>query len=216
MKVNEIFFSIQGESTCAGLFCAFVRLSGCNLRCGYCDTKYAYDEGTEQTIAQIISSAARFPAKLVEITGGEPLLQADTPALITAFADAGDKVLVETNGSVSLRGIDERATAIMDIKCPGSGMSEHVLWDNIDLLRPRDEIKFVLTDRADYDWSLNVIDRYRLNDNHVVHLSPAFGMLKPDRLASWMLESRMPGDGLNVRLQLQLHKYIWPHVEKGV
>ena len=152
----------------------------------------------------------------MEITGGEPLLQADTPALITAFADGGYKVLVETNGSVPLRGIDERAIAIMDIKCPGSGMSEHVLWDNIDLLRPRDEIKFVLTDRDDYDWSLDVIERYRLNEKHVVHLSPAFGILEPDRLASWMLESKMPGDGLNVRFHLQFHKYIWPHVGKGV
>lgn len=216
MKVNEIFFSIQGESTYAGLPCAFVRLSGCNLRCSYCDTRHAYEEGEEHTTEQVMDAVARFPTGLVEITGGEPLLQPETLALVTALTDRRYKVLIETNGSVSLRGIDARATTIMDIKCPGSGMSEHMLWDNLSLLRPHDEIKFVLTDRADYDWSVEIIGEYRLHEKHTVHLSPAFGVLEPSELASWMLASRMLTDGPNVRLHLQLHKYIWPQVERGV
>lgn len=211
MKVNEIFFSIQGESTYAGLPCAFVRLAGCNLRCSYCDTTHAYDKGDEKTLDVVVEALTAYPTKLVEVTGGEPLLQPETPALLTALADRGKSVLIETNGSVSLEGIDPRATVIMDVKCPGSGMSDRVMWDNIGLLRPRDEVKFVLTDRTDYEWALEVIEKYRLSGKHKVHLSPAFGVLEPKRLASWILE-----DGLDARLQLQLHKYIWPDVERGV
>ncbi len=216
MKINEIFFSIQGESTYAGLPCAFVRLTGCNLRCSYCDTRYAYEEGEEQTPEQVIDAVTRFPTGLVEITGGEPLLQPETLALVTALADRRYKVLLETNGSVSLQGIDARATTIMDIKCPGSGMSEHMLWDNLGLLRPRDEVKFVLIDRADYDWAVEIMEEHRLYEKHTVHLSPAFGVLEPSELASWMLASPAPNDVSNVRLHLQLHKYIWPRVERGV
>lgn len=211
MKVNEIFFSIQGESTYAGLPCAFVRLAGCNLRCSYCDTTHAYDEGDEKTLDVVVEALTAYPTKLVEVTGGEPLLQPETPALLTALADRGKSVLIETNGSVSLEGIDPRVTAIMDIKCPGSGMSGRVMWENIGLLQPRDEVKFVLTDRTDYEWALEVIEKYRLSEKHKVHLSPAFGVLEPKRLAGWILE-----DGLDARLQLQLHKYIWPDIERGV
>lgn len=216
MKVNEIFFSIQGESTYAGLPCAFVRLSGCNLRCSYCDTRHAYEEGEEETPEQVTEAVTQFPTGLIEITGGEPLLQPETLGLITALADRSYKVLLETNGTVSLRGIDARATTIMDIKCPGSGMSEHIFWENLGLLRSHDEIKFVLTDRADYDWSVKVMQEYRLHEKHTVHLSPALGVLEPAELASWMLGSRTLNDGPNVRLHLQLHKYIWPRVERGV
>ena len=211
MKVNEIFFSIQGESTYAGLPCAFVRLAGCNLRCTYCDTRHAYEEGERQMAGQVIEALKRFPASLVEITGGEPLLQEETPSLISALAEQGYKVLVETNGSVSIRGIDARATIIMDIKCPGSGMSEKMMWKNIGLLRPHDEIKFVLTGRNDYRWAIEIIEKYRLQEKRTVHMSPAFGVLEPHRLASWILE-----DGVNVRLHLQLHKYVWPAVKRGV
>ena len=211
LKVNEIFFSIQGESSYAGLPCAFVRLTGCNLRCSYCDTRHAYEEGEEQTIEQVIEAVSQYPTKLVEITGGEPLLQPETPALVAALADAGHEVLIETNGSVSIECLDARATAIMDVKCPGSGMSGNMLWDNIGLLRPRDEIKFVLTDRADYEWAVEVIDKYRLTDGHIVHMAPAYGVLEPKRLAEWILK-----EGPAVRLGLQLHKYIWPGVERGV
>lgn len=211
MKVNEIFFSIQGESTYAGLPCAFVRLAGCNLRCSYCDTTHAYDEGDEKTLDVVVEALTAYPTKLVEVTGGEPLLQPETPALLSALADRGKSVLIETNGSVSLEGIDPRVTAIMDVKCPGSGMSGRVMWENIGLLQPRDEVKFVLTDRTDYEWALEVIEKYRLSGKNKVHLSPAFGVLEPKRLASWILE-----DGLDARLQLQLHKYIWPDIERGV
>jgi len=211
VKVNEIFFSVQGESGYAGRPCAFVRLTGCNLRCSYCDTTHAYEEGEEQTIEQVVEAVSRYPAKLVEVTGGEPMLQPETPALLSALADTDCKVLIETNGSVSLEGLDPRATAIMDIKSPGSGMSGQMLWDNIDLLRPHDEIKFVLTDRIDYDCAVDIIGKYGLAEKHVVHFSPAFGILEPRLLAQWILD-----DGLDVRLQLQLHKYIWPDVERGV
>ena len=211
MKINEIFFSIQGESSYAGLPCAFVRLTGCNLRCGYCDTKHAYDEGREQTAEQVIVAVSRFPTKLVEVTGGEPLLQDETLSLVTAFTERGHKVLIETNGTVSLRGIDARATVVMDIKCPGSGLSDHMLWDNMDLLRPHDAIKFVLTDRDDYDWASGIIKERELVGKHIVHLAPAYSVLDPRLLASWILE-----DGLDARLQLQLHKYVWPDVERGV
>ncbi len=211
MKVNEIFFSIQGESSYAGLPCAFVRLAGCNLRCTYCDTAYAYEHGDELTIGQVVEAVFRFPAKLAEITGGEPLLQTQARSLVTALANGGWVVLIETNGSLSLEGIDERAIIVMDIKCPGSGMSERMLWDNIRLLKQRDEVKFVLTDRDDYEWAVGVIKSKRLNERHKVHLSAAFGILEPSRLAGWMLE-----DALDVRLQLQIHKYIWPHARRCV
>ena len=211
MKVNEIFFSIQGESTYAGLPCVFVRLAGCNLRCTYCDTRHAYEEGERQMTGQVIEALKQYPASLVEITGGEPLLQEETPSLISALAEQGYKVLVETNGSVSIRGIDARATIIMDIKCPGSGMSEKMMWKNIGLLRPHDEIKFVLTGQNDYRWAIEIMEKYSLQEKHTVHMSPAFGVLEPHRLASWILE-----DSVNVRLHLQLHKYVWPAVERGV
>lgn len=214
MKINEIFFSIQGESTYAGLPCAFVRLAGCNLRCAYCDTTYAYEEGREQTVAQVVRTVERYPTSLAEITGGEPLLQPDARALAVELADHGYNVLLETNGSVPLRGIDPRVTVIMDIKCPGSGMTERMEWSNLGLLKPRDEVKFVLVDRADYEWALDIIEKHRL-DTHPVHLSPASGILDPARLASWMLESEAPGSPC-VRLHLQMHKYIWPRVERGV
>lgn len=211
MKVNEIFFSVQGESSYAGRACAFVRLTGCNLRCSYCDTIHAYEEGEEKTIEQVVDAVAAYPTKLVEVTGGEPLLQAETPALVEALANRGYNVLIETNGSVSIEGLDHRASAIMDLKCPGSGMSEQMLWDNLDLLRPHDEIKFVLTDRTDYEWAAEIVEKHRLDEKHAVHMASAYGMLEPKLLAAWILE-----DGRDVRLQLQLHKYIWPGVERGV
>ena len=216
MKIHEIFYSIQGESTYSGLPCVFVRLSGCNLRCSYCDTRHAYEDGDELSEGRIIEEVARYPTGLVEITGGEPLLQPEVTSLITALADRRYKVLIETNGSLSLAGVDERATIIMDIKCPGSGMSGKMRWENLGALRSHDEIKFVLTDRADYDWALGVVGEHRLAGKYVVHLSPAFGILEPERLASWMLQSGTAGGGLNARLHLQLHRYIWPAVERGV
>ncbi|RJP24487.1 MAG: radical SAM protein [Candidatus Abyssobacteria bacterium SURF_5] len=215
LKINEIFFSIQGEARYAGFPCAFVRLTGCNLRCAYCDTRYAYDEGREMSLDQIQRALGRYPARLVEITGGEPLLQAETPQLITRLADDGYTVLLETNGTVSIEAVDSRAVIIMDIKCPDSGMADRTLWENIDILKPADEVKFVIGSRADYTWALDVIDRYRLAERHAVILSPAAGILEPRELAEWMLASPETARG-NIRLQLQLHKLIWPHVERGV
>jgi 7-carboxy-7-deazaguanine synthase len=215
LKINEIFLSIQGESTRAGFPCAFVRLTGCNLRCAYCDTKYAYDEGSELSIEEVLESVSKFPVRLVEITGGEPLLQPEAPALIATLADRGNTVLLETNGSISLEPVDNRAIIIMDIKCPGSGMSEHMRWENIRLLKLTDEVKFVISNRRDYDWALAVIEKYRLGERHAVNLAPAFGVLEPHELARWMLESPQTS-GWNLRLQLQLHRYIWPHIERGV
>lgn len=215
--INELFHSIQGEATYAGLPCVFVRLTGCNLRCSYCDTTYAYEGGQSRTIEEVVSQVKAFPARLAEITGGEPLLQTETRELVQALADGGWKVLLETNGAVPIDAVDPRATIIMDIKCPGSGMSDRVLWENLSVLKPLDEVKFVLTDRTDYEWALEVIDTYRLAEKHTVHLSPAFGVLDPSRLAAWMLEPQaVRNPDPRVRLQLQLHKYIWPHAERGV
>ncbi len=215
--INELFHSIQGESTYAGLPCVFVRLTGCNLRCSYCDTTYAYEGGESRTVEEVVNQVKAFPARLVEITGGEPLLQPETTNLVQAFANRGWKVLLETNGAMPIDAVDPRATVIMDIKCPGSGMSDRVLWENLSVLKPLDEVKFVLTDRTDYEWALEVIERYRLAEKHIVHLSPAFGVLDPSRLASWMLKPQAAHKpGPRVRLQLQLHKYIWPHAERGV
>jgi 7-carboxy-7-deazaguanine synthase len=215
LKVNEIFYSIQGESTWAGYPCAFVRLTGCNLRCAYCDTSYAYEDGREMSVSEIVDAVSAFPASLVEITGGEPLFQPKTHQLIRALADRGLPVLLETNGSISLEGTDDRATVIMDIKCPGSGMSGYMQWENVARLKPQDEVKFVLSDRGDYEWALDIIKEHKLGARRAVHLAPAFGRLEPALLASWMLESRRLQHS-NIRLQLQLHKYIWPHVERGV
>ena len=214
LKVNEIFYSIQGESRYAGLPCIFIRLAGCNLRCAYCDTQYAYEEGNELSVQRIVQSVACFPTRLVEITGGEPLLQAHTPQLLSRFADAGFTVLLETNGTLSLEPVDERVIRIMDIKCPDSGMSEHMLWDNIERLRSADEVKLVISSRGDYDWALGVVEKYELDQRCSISLSPAQNVLEARKLAEWMLEDA-PATG-KARLQLQIHKYIWPERERGV
>ena len=203
MKINEIFKSIQGESGFAGLPCVFVRLTGCNLRCSYCDTTYAYEEGSEISIDEILRRVKRFNCPLVEITGGEPLLQAETYSLVNKLLDAGEQVLIETNGSLDICRIDERAIRIMDIKCPASGESDKIRWENIDNLRQSDEIKFVLSDRGDYEWAKGVIEKHRLISKAKVLLSVAFDRLAPEKVVEWMLK-----DNLNVRFQLQLHKYI--------
>ncbi|NOZ24880.1 MAG: radical SAM protein [Nitrospirae bacterium] len=203
VKVCETFVSIQGESTHAGLPCFFVRLSGCNLRCSYCDTAYAYHEGRETAIGEILSGARDAGVGMVEVTGGEPLLQAGTPVLIKTLCDAGFKVLVETNGSMRIDSIDRRAVAIVDIKTPGSGMEGEMFYGNLDMLRPHDEIKFVITDRADYLWARDLIRRFRLAGRRML-FSPSAGLLDPGELAGWMIEDRLP-----VRLNLQLHKYVF-------
>lgn len=203
LKICETFVSIQGESSYAGHPCFFVRLTGCNLRCHCCDTTYAYSDGKEMDIGEILSGARDSGVGLVEVTGGEPLLQKGTPALIKSLCDEGFSVLVETNGSMKIDGIDSRAVAILDIKTPGSGMAEEMFYGNLEILRPHDEIKFVIADRADYVWTKGVIEKFGLAGRNIL-LSPSFGLLAPEVLVEWIIEDR-----LNVRLNLQLHKYVF-------
>ncbi|VAX30508.1 7-carboxy-7-deazaguanine synthase [hydrothermal vent metagenome] len=203
LKICETFVSIQGESSYAGQPCFFVRLTGCNLRCHCCDTTYAYSDGKEMDIGEILSGARDSGVGLVEVTGGEPLLQKGTPALIKSLCDEGFSVLVETNGSMKIDGIDSRAVVILDIKTPGSGMAEEMFYGNLEILRPHDEIKFVIADRADYVWTKGVIEKFGLAGRNIL-LSPSFGLLAPEVLVKWIIEDR-----LNVRLNLQLHKYVF-------
>ena len=212
MKVCEIFTSIQGESTHAGMLCTFIRLSGCNLRCSYCDTKYAYDEGAELSIENVLERIEEATIRLVEITGGEPLLQKDeTAGLTTLLLDSGYNVLIETNGTLSIESIDGRAIMIMDVKTPASGMSIKNNFSNFEYLKKVDEVKFVICDRNDYIWAKNVVLEYGLPKRCTVLFSPAFGSLEPRKLVEWILEDRV-----DVRLNLQLHKYIFGPDERRV
>ncbi len=211
LKVNEIFYSIQGESLYAGFPCAFVRLAGCNLRCSYCDTAYAYSDSTEMSIEEIIDRIESFACRLVEITGGEPLLQKDTPALTAAMLDRGHTVLMETNGSRDISPVDERCIRIVDMKCPGSNQSEKNDYGNLKQLTERDQIKFVISDRADYDFAIRLIQTEGIDALHqTILFSPVHGRLAPALLADWILEDR-----LHVRLHLQLHKLLWPGKDRG-
>jgi len=211
MRVTEIFFSIQGESSYVGRPCLFVRLTGCPLRCTWCDTPYAFYDGTERTLQTILGELARYDCRLVEITGGEPLAQSEVHTLITALADRGYTVLIETSGAMDISPVDSRATIVMDIKCPGSGMEDRNRWANLSLLKPTDEVKFVIKDRADYDWAISTVRRYRLTERQMVLFSPVFGELEPQTLAEWILSDHVP-----VRFQLQLHKLIWNPAARAV
>ncbi len=204
MRVSEIFYSIQGESTRAGLPCIFVRLSGCNLSCSYCDTTYAREEGMEMDMEEVLQRIRSFPSKRVEITGGEPLLQEETPRLLVRLLDEGYEVLLETNGSVDLRGVDRRVIKIVDVKTPGSGSGGTFLLGNLSYLNPWDEVKFVIGDRRDYEWSKGFIEEHSLRGRVKILLSPVHGRLDPSLLAEWILR-----DGLDVCLQIQIHKVIW-------
>jgi 7-carboxy-7-deazaguanine synthase len=211
LNVNEIFYSIQGEGTRAGLPCAFVRLTGCPLRCRWCDTSYAFHEGTRVSHEDVLARLREYPCRLVELTGGEPLTQPAAFPFITRLLDEGWQVMVETSGHVSLAPLDPRAIAIMDIKCPGSGESHQMDWANLDRLKPIDEAKLVIADRRDYEWARDLVRERQLADRCTVLFSPVHGELDPGTLARWILE-----DGLPVRVQVQLHKYLWPDVERGV
>ena len=211
LKINEIFYSIQGESLHAGLPCVLVRLAGCNLRCVYCDTEYAYDEGAEMSIEEIREQIAGYPCRLVEITGGEPLCQDETPHLITRLIDAGHTVLLETNGTLDIRHLDARCIKIMDVKCPGSGASGKNNLNNLNYLSPIDQVKFVISDARDYEFAKNILRSTVLASRPIAVLfSPVYTRMDPATLAEWIL-----ADGLDVRLQLQLHKILWPHDSKG-
>jgi 7-carboxy-7-deazaguanine synthase len=211
LTVCETFYSLMGESTLAGAPAWFIRLTGCNLRCCYCDTTYAYEGGEERTVAELVDAARAQPPRLALVTGGEPLLQADTPALLAALADAGFTVFLETNGSLSIAGVDSRVHRVLDLKCPGSGMSHHNDWGNLELLTSRDEVKFVISLRDDFAWALEIVQKYHLTPRAPVLISPVFGALPPREVAAWILAS-----GLNLRLNLQLHKYLWGPEARGV
>lgn len=204
LKVCEIFTSIQGESSYAGIPCTFVRLMGCNLRCTYCDTAFAYDEGIELSGEDIMEKIRLAGIRLVEITGGEPLLQKEVFPFTKNMIEDGYKVLIETNGSLAINEIDRRAVIILDMKTPGSGMSDKMKFANLNEIRNHDEVKFVITDRADYEWSKEIIGRFGLINKCRTLLSPAFGILSPETLARWMID-----DKLQSRLNFQLHKYIF-------
>ena len=211
IKVNEIFKSIQGETSYAGLPCVFIRLTGCNLRCCYCDTTYAYEEGTEKSIIDIIEDIVKYSCNLVMVTGGEPLHQSVSKTLIDRLIENGKTVLVETNGSISIRDVNKKAVIIMDIKCPSSGMSEKMAWENLDFLKNKDEVNFVIGDCEDYNWARNKIDEYSLLKICTVLFAPIHDQIHPKKLANWIL-----ADNLNVRLNLQLHKYIWNTSDRSV
>ncbi len=213
LRVTEIFRSIQGESTHAGRPCAFVRLTGCPMRCTWCDSEYTFAGGEHVSVEDVMRQVRAYGCQLVEVTGGEPLAQRGAFELIRRLCDEGFEVLVETGGYVSTEGVDERARVILDVKCPASGESERNHWPNLERLRPAlDEVKFVVADRADWDYARSVIERYGLERRaHAVLISPVWGVTDLAALAGWITES-----GLDVRLQVQLHKLIWGAEARGV
>jgi 7-carboxy-7-deazaguanine synthase len=211
LKITEIFASLQGETSYSGYPFAFARLTGCNLRCRYCDTTYAWDGGEEFPLEEVVSRVTAFGLTRACVTGGEPLLQKEAFALVAALLDRGQDVLVETNGTLPLAGLDPRAVKIMDVKCPSSGEDRKMLLENFRHLTERDEVKFVISTEEDYRYAKEVVGRYRRERKWGVLLSPAFGSLAPERLAGWMV-----ADGLDARLQLQLHKLVWGPDRRGV
>lgn len=212
LTVYEIYASIQGESTHAGLRCAFVRLAACDLRCVWCDTPYAFTGGRKMSLDEVVAAVDALGCPVVELTGGEPLLQAEAPRLMSTLLDRGYTVLLETGGHLALDDVPEEVRAIVDVKCPGSGESSKMHWANLDQLSPHDEVKFVIADRADFDYAVDVTRRYGLDGKvAAVLFSPVHGVLAPDELARWMIDGRSPA-----RLQLQTHKYIWDPETRGV
>lgn len=211
LRVTEIFHSIQGESTFVGRPCVFVRLTGCPLRCTWCDTEYAFYGGREDSIDRILDAVRAYGCPLVEVTGGEPLAQPQTLELLKVLCEQDFTVLLETSGALDTSGVDPRVRIILDVKCPASGMMERMHWPNVERLRSQDEAKFVVQDRTDYDWAKDVVARYRMLDRCTVLFSPVFGRLDPQRLAEWVLADRLP-----IRFQLQLHKHIWAPDMRGV
>ncbi len=211
LVIHEIYRSLQGESTFAGLPCVFVRLTACHLRCVYCDTPHAFNQGETVSLNLVVELVLALGGNLVEITGGEPLLQLEVHPLMSRLADAGKTVLLETSGALDTSAVDPRVRIILDLQTPGSGELEANVWSNLDRLRPTDELKFVLCDRADFDWAASVVREHRLTERCPVLFSPAFGQVNPTELAAWILESR-----LAVRLQLQQHKILWDPKARGV
>jgi 7-carboxy-7-deazaguanine synthase len=212
LTVFEIYESIQGESTHTGRPCVFIRLAACDLRCSWCDTPYAFTGGRKMSVDDVLAEAARFGTRLVEITGGEPMLQPAAVPLMTRLIDAGHQVLLETGGHLPLDDVPDDVVAIVDVKCPGSGEAAHMHWPNLEQLSAHDEVKFVIADRIDFDYARDVVVRYGLVSRvAAVLFSPVHGILAPAELARWILDAR-----LDVRLQLQTHKYIWSPDARGV
>lgn len=211
LVITEIFYSIQGESSYAGLPCVFIRLTGCPLRCRWCDTAYGFHGGTSLSIEDILRTISQYDTKLVELTGGEPLAQKGSVSIVKALIERGYKVLIETSGSESIENIPEQVSIIMDIKCPGSKMHEKMMWSNLNHIKKSDELKFVIADKQDFDWALGKIKELNLEKLCLLLFSPAWGLVKPDELSEWILKS-----GVRARLNLQLHKYIWGPRKRGV
>jgi 7-carboxy-7-deazaguanine synthase len=212
LTVNEIFHSIQGESSYAGQPCVFVRLTACDLRCAWCDTPYSFHEGTKMSLDDVVAAVERTGCPLVEVTGGEPLLQKEVYPLMERLVGAGKRVLLETGGHRSIEHVPPSVTIVMDVKCPGSGEAARHDPDNLARVRPHDEVKFVIRDRADYDFAREVVQREGLAGRvAAVHFSPVHGVMDPKTLSEWVLGDRLP-----VRVQLQLHKYIWSPETRGV
>ena len=209
--VNEIFHSIQGESSHMGRPCVLVRLTYCNLRCSYCDTEYAFYEGKEISIDEIMNTVRAYECKLVEVTGGEPLWQENVDELMKRLCDEDFEVLLETGGSLSIATVDPRVKRIVDFKCPSSGMMKKNLWENVQYLKRTDEVKFVIGNQEDYEWAKQMIEEHKINERCSVLMSVVFGELEPVHLAEWILS-----DKLTVRFQLQMHKYIWSPETRGV
>jgi 7-carboxy-7-deazaguanine synthase len=212
VTINEIFYSVQGESTYAGRPCVFVRLTACDLRCSWCDTAYAFHEGRKRDVHDVLAEVEQYDCPLVEVTGGEPLLQEEVYPLMQGLLTRGKTVLLETGGHRSTARVPESVVTILDIKCPASGEADRMDWENLSRLRPRDEVKFVINDRADYDYARDVIARYGVAERvAAIHMSPVHGIMDPKTLSEWVLADRLP-----VRVQLQIHKYIWPADSRGV
>lgn len=209
LTLNEIFLSLQGETSSTGLPTVFIRLTGCPLRCRYCDTEYAFHQGDKTTISDILSSVAAYGTRQVTVTGGEPLAQKNCLPLLTQLCDEDLRVSLETGGALDISGVDPRVCRILDLKTPGSGEERKNLYSNLALLSPRDEIKIVICDRPDYEWARRQLTEHRLNERCEVLLSPVHGELEARELADWILQDRLP-----VRLQIQLHKYLWGN-ERG-
>jgi 7-carboxy-7-deazaguanine synthase len=211
MKLYEIYTSIQGETQYAGLPCTLVRFAGCDLRCGYCDTEYAFQGGQEVTVDSIVADVVARSVPLVLLTGGEPLLQRELPELCARLLASGHEVMIETGGHRDIAGLPAGVVVILDIKTPGSGESAQMLWGNLERLGPRDAVKLVICSRSDYEWARDLVVERRLNERCQVLLSPSFGQLEPKELVAWMLSDRLPA-----RLNLQIHKLVWPPEQRGV
>ena len=211
LKVNEIYYSIQGESTHVGRPCIFIRLTYCNLRCTYCDTEYAFYEGKDIEIPEIMAEIKQWNCNLVEVTGGEPLFQDECIDLLNELTNQNYEVLLETGGSLSISDVPTEIVRIVDFKCPSSGMKKKNLWSIVNDLQPHDEVKFVIGDREDFDWAIDMLNKYSLNEKCAILFSPIFGQIPPSLIVKWILDNNLP-----VRMQLQMHKHIWESEGKGV